>query len=100
MTATISLLLDEHDTDEFIVNDWETTELPVPVTDQATPAAEPPTAASPPENFPNNPEPAIEAFLYKGDPIYDPNDNTLYVRNRCYAPKLQRFTPRDPAERC
>ena len=100
MTATISALLDEPDTNEFLTDDWETTELPVPVTDQATATAEPPATATPPENSPNNHNPAIEAFLYQGDPIYDPNAEPLYVRTRCYAPQLQRFTPRDPAERC
>ena len=38
MTATMSVPIDELDADEFIVDDWETTELPVPITDQATPA--------------------------------------------------------------
>ena len=52
MMGTISVPVDEHDTDEFIVDDWETTELPVPVTDQATATAEPPATATPPDTRP------------------------------------------------
>ena len=44
MMGTLSVPLDELDTDEFLVDDWETTELPVPVTDQATATAEPPAS--------------------------------------------------------
>ena len=36
MTESISLLADDRHANEFIADDWETTELPVPVTDQAT----------------------------------------------------------------
>ena len=100
MMGTISAPVDERDADEFIVDDWETTELPVPVTDQATPAVEPPATVTPPENSPNNHKPTIEAFLYKGDyPEYEyDGSEPLYVRPRCYAPILQKFSPRDPAE--
>ncbi len=103
MTATISALVDEAHADEFILNHWETddsetTELPLPVTDQATAAAEPPATATPPENSPSNHNRSIEAFLYKGDLPkyeYDPNAEPLYVRTRCYDPNIQRFIPRD-----
>ena len=100
MTATMLAPIAEPHTDEFLADDWETTELPVPVTDQATAAAEPPATATPPENSPNNPVLGIEAFLYKGDPVYDPHDSTepLYVRTRCYAPQLHPFLPRDQAQ--
>ena len=102
MPATLSALLDEPNTNEFIADDWETTELPVPVTDQATPAAEPPATATPPETSPNNRNPEIEALLYISDyPEYE-YDSTApyYVRTRCYSPQLQRYISRDPAERC
>ena len=92
MTATISLLLDEPDTNEFIADDWETTELPVPVTDQATATAEPPATATPPENSPNNHSPAIEALRWVGDLPkyeYDPNAEPLYVRTRPPAARAQ-----------
>ena len=92
MTATISALLDEPNTNEFLTDDWETT-------DQATATAEPPATATPPENSPNNPKPGIEAFLYINEyPEYQlDGSKSYYVRNRCHAPQLQRFSPRDPA---
>jgi hypothetical protein len=95
MLEMLSVLVDELDVDEFSVDDFETTELPVPVTDQATATAEPLATVTPPENFPNTRNPGIEAFLYMGDPIYDPNAEPLYVRPRSYAPKLHPFPPRD-----
>ena len=102
MTAPASAPIDEPNTDKFIVDDWETTELPVPVTDQATATAEPPATATPPENSPNNRKPASEAYLYIDEyPEYEyDGSEQYYVTPRCYAPQLQRFTPRDPAERC
>lgn len=64
MTGTMPALVDEPHVDGFIVDDWETTELSVPVTDQATATAEPPATATPPETSPHNRNPSIEAFLY------------------------------------
>ena len=97
MMGTMSVLLDELDSDEFIVGDLETsdTELPVAVTDRATAAVEFRSAGSHPDKSPDNHKSGIEAFLYKGDLSKYQHDGTedLYVRTRCYAPKLQRFTP-------
>ena len=98
MTATISALLDERHADEFLADDWETTELPVPVTDQATVEVEPSAFGKPLEDSCSNHEVASEALRWVGDlPKYehDPNAEPLYVRNRCDDPQLGRFAPLD-----
>jgi len=102
MMGTVSVMVDELDADEFIVGDLEASDIeqPVAVTDRATDAVEFRTAGTRPDKLPDDHEPGIESFLYKGDPVYDQHDSTepLYVRTRSYAPKLQRFPPLDPAE--
>ena len=47
MTTTISPPIDEPATNEFLADDWETTELHVPSPDQSTPNVQPPTPAPP-----------------------------------------------------
>ncbi|MCH7688314.1 MAG: hypothetical protein IH899_16805 [Planctomycetes bacterium] len=102
MMGTLSVLVDELDSDEFIVGDLEASdsEFPVAVTDRETAAVEFRTAGTHPDKLPNNHEPGIESFLYKGDPVNDQHDSThpLYVRTRSHAPQLQKFPPLDAAE--
>ena len=102
MMGTLSVLVDELDSDEFIVGDLEASdsEFPVAVTDRETAAGEFCTTGTQPDKLPNNHEPGIESFLYEGDLVNDQHDSThsLYVRTRNHAPQLHPFLLRDQAK--